>query len=164
MPTARKNTQGNAASTRRSEGGESRRRVRGRSPPAGRAERARRRPVLPYRGGAGAPVHRVPLPRRRQEGGRRAHRRSTPGPHLGHCGVADRQGSGACRARPARADTVAARKVLSTLGVTPRHVRGDRFQAKDRPTVPERTKRKPTMRRAQQRNIRRAPMGKGPRD
>lgn len=28
---------------------------------------------------------------------------STPGPHLGHCGVADRQGSGACRARPARA-------------------------------------------------------------
>jgi hypothetical protein len=45
-------------------------------------------------------------------------------------------------------DTVAARKVLSTLGVTPRHVRGDRFQAKDRPNVPERTKRKPTMRRA----------------
>ena len=33
-------------------------------------------------------------------------------------------------------DTVAARKVLSTLGVTPRHVRGDRFQAKDRPNVP----------------------------
>jgi len=61
-------------------------------------------------------------------------------------------------------DTVAARKVLSTLGVTPRHVRGDRFQAKDRPTVPERTKRKPTMRRAQQHNIREAPMGKGRRD
>jgi len=61
-------------------------------------------------------------------------------------------------------DTVAARKVLSTLGVTPRHVRGDRFQAKDRPNVPERTKRKATMRRAQQRNIRKAPMGKGPRD
>jgi len=61
-------------------------------------------------------------------------------------------------------DTVAARKVLSTLGVRPRHVRGDRFQAKDRPNVPERTKRKPTMRRAQQRNIRKAPMGKGRRD
>ena len=61
-------------------------------------------------------------------------------------------------------DTVAARKVLSTLGVTPRHVRGDRFQAKDRPNVPERTKRKATMRRAHQRNIRKAPMGKGRRD
>jgi hypothetical protein len=45
-------------------------------------------------------------------------------------------------------DTVDARKVLSTLGVTPRRVSGDRFQARNRPKVPERTKRKPTMRRA----------------
>ena len=30
-------------------------------------------------------------------------------------------------------DTVDARKVLSALGATPRHVGGDRFQAKDRP-------------------------------
>jgi hypothetical protein len=45
-------------------------------------------------------------------------------------------------------DTVDARKVLSTLGVTPRRVSGDRFQAKNRPKVPERKKRKRTMRRA----------------
>jgi hypothetical protein len=31
------------------------------------------------------------------------HCRLTPGPHLGHGGVADQQGFGACRARPARA-------------------------------------------------------------
>jgi hypothetical protein len=45
-------------------------------------------------------------------------------------------------------DALDARKVLSTLGVTPRRVSGDRFQATDRPNVPERKKRKPTMRRA----------------
>ena len=45
-------------------------------------------------------------------------------------------------------DAVDARKALSPLGVTPRRVSGDRFQAKNRPKVPERKKRKPTMRRA----------------
>jgi len=57
-------------------------------------------------------------------------------------------------------DTVAARKVLSALGVRPRRVGGDRFQAKDRSNVPGRTKPKPTKRRAPQRSIREAPVSK----
>jgi hypothetical protein len=57
-------------------------------------------------------------------------------------------------------DTVAARKVLSALGVTPRRVGGDRFQAKDRSNVPGRAKPKPTKRRAPQRSIRKVPVSK----
>jgi hypothetical protein len=135
-----------------------------RRPRPSRAGGARRRPVLPYRGGAGAPVHRVPLHDVGKKGGveRIAGQRpdrtwATAGWLIGKDLAHVERG----RLVP---DTVAARKVLSTLGVTPRHVRGDRFQAKDRPNVPERTKRKPTMRRAQQRNIHKAPMGKGRRD
>src|SRR5258708_9214663 len=47
-------------------------------------------------------------------------------------------------------DTTDARKVLSALGVTPRHVIGDRFQAKVRRELVRGTKLKP----AKQRNIR----------
>jgi hypothetical protein len=60
-------------------------------------------------------------------------------------------------------DTVDARKVLSALGATPRHVGGDRFQAKDRPNLSERAKANPTKRRGPQRNIRNVAVGKGSR-
>jgi hypothetical protein len=53
-------------------------------------------------------------------------------------------------------DTPDARKVLKTLGASPRHVAGDRFRAKDRPNVPERKKPTPAMRRARSRNLRKA--------
>lgn len=47
------------------------RRMRGRGPQSRscQARLARRRPVLPYRADADAPVRHVPLPRRRQKGG-----------------------------------------------------------------------------------------------
>ena len=54
------------------------------------------------------------------------------------------------------ADTPEARKLLRLLGSTPVHLGGDRFRAKDRPKVPESEKPTPAMRRAQQRNIRKA--------
>jgi hypothetical protein len=54
-------------------------------------------------------------------------------------------------------DTVHARKVLSALGTTPRHVGGDRFQAKD----PKRAKLKPGMHRGRRRNVRNPQVGKG---
>jgi hypothetical protein len=51
------------------------------------------------------------------------------------------------------ADSEDARKVLETLGAVPVHVRGDRFEAKDRPNVPERAKPTAAQQRAQRRNI-----------
>jgi hypothetical protein len=54
------------------------------------------------------------------------------------------------------ADTQAARKVLRTLGSTPRHLGGDRFIAKPRRKIPESEKPTPAMRRAQAANIKKA--------
>jgi hypothetical protein len=53
-------------------------------------------------------------------------------------------------------DSVAARKVLVSLGLRPVHMRGDRFRAKPRRDIPEADKPTPAMRRAQLRNIRKA--------
>jgi hypothetical protein len=53
-------------------------------------------------------------------------------------------------------DTADARKVLRTLGTTPKHLRGDRFKAADRPNVPERSKPTAAQRRARTTNIRKA--------
>lgn len=53
-------------------------------------------------------------------------------------------------------DTAEARKLLRLLGSAPMHLGGDRFKAKDRQKIPEREKPTPAMRRAQQRNIRKA--------
>jgi hypothetical protein len=46
--------------------------------------------------------------------------------------------------------------VLAQLGSEPVHVRGDRFEARDRPNVPERSKPTPAQKRARQANIRKA--------
>lgn len=54
------------------------------------------------------------------------------------------------------ADSVAAEKVLSQLGSTPRHLGGDRFTAKPRRDIPEVEKPTPAMRRAQLANIKKA--------
>ena len=54
------------------------------------------------------------------------------------------------------ADSLAAEKVLSQLGSTPRHLGGDRFIAKPRRDIPEREKPTPAMRRAQTANIKKA--------
>ena len=53
-------------------------------------------------------------------------------------------------------DTAAARKLLSQLGSTPRHLGGDRFIAKPRRKIPAREKPTPAMRRAQAANIKKA--------
>jgi hypothetical protein len=53
-------------------------------------------------------------------------------------------------------DTEDARKVLESLGSVPTHISADRFEAKDRPNVPEAEKPTPAQKRAQQRNIRKA--------
>ena len=53
-------------------------------------------------------------------------------------------------------DTAAARKVLSQLGSTPRHLGGDRFIAKPRRKIPANEKPTPAMRRAQLANIKKA--------
>jgi hypothetical protein len=53
-------------------------------------------------------------------------------------------------------DSAAARKVLSQLGSTPRHLGGDRFIAKPRRRIPASEKPTPAMRRAQLANIRKA--------
>jgi hypothetical protein len=53
-------------------------------------------------------------------------------------------------------DTAAARKVLSQLGSTPRHLGGDRFIARPRRKIPAREKPTPAMRRAQLANIKKA--------
>jgi hypothetical protein len=54
------------------------------------------------------------------------------------------------------ADTAAARQLLAKLGSRPEHTQGDRFKAKDRPNVPERSKPTPAQRRAQGSNIKKA--------
>lgn len=54
------------------------------------------------------------------------------------------------------ADTRAAQNVLRALGSAPVHVAGDRFKARPRPNVPERSKPTPPQRRARTRNIKKA--------
>jgi len=54
------------------------------------------------------------------------------------------------------ADSVAAEKVLTQLGSTPRHLGGDRFIAKPRQKIPDSEKPTPAMRRAQLANIMKA--------
>lgn len=54
------------------------------------------------------------------------------------------------------ADTDDARRVLESLGSTPRHLGGDRFEAKPRPNVPESEKPTPTQQRARQSNIKKS--------
>ena len=53
-------------------------------------------------------------------------------------------------------DTQEAKKVLDELGSTPKHVKGDMFQAKPRPNVPERDKPTAAQRRARSENIKKA--------
>jgi hypothetical protein len=53
-------------------------------------------------------------------------------------------------------DTADARDLLSRLGSRPVHVKGDVFQAKPRPNVPERAKPTPAQQRARAENIRKA--------
>lgn len=54
------------------------------------------------------------------------------------------------------ADTPEAKKLLDRLASGPEHKRGDTFEAKLRPNVPERKKPTPAQRRAQRANIRKA--------
>jgi hypothetical protein len=54
------------------------------------------------------------------------------------------------------ADSEDARHVLATLGSEPVHVGGDRFEAQDRPNVPEKDKPTPGQKRARQHNIKKA--------
>jgi hypothetical protein len=53
-------------------------------------------------------------------------------------------------------DTADARKLLETLGSIPKHVKGDVFEAKDRPNVPERAKPTEAQQRARMANIKKA--------
>lgn len=53
-------------------------------------------------------------------------------------------------------DSEDARRVLEGLGSTPRHIGGDRFEAKPRPNVPESEKPTPAQQRARQSNIKKA--------
>src|SRR5205085_6578205 len=53
-------------------------------------------------------------------------------------------------------DTADARGVLEKLGSEPVHVKGDIFEAKPRPNVPEREKPTPAQRRARRTNIKKA--------
>ena len=54
------------------------------------------------------------------------------------------------------ADTNDAREVIDSLGSKPRHVKGDIFEAKDRPDVPERKKPTEAQQRARMDNIKKA--------
>jgi hypothetical protein len=54
------------------------------------------------------------------------------------------------------ADTNDAREVIDSLGSKPRHVKGDIFEAKDRPDVPERKKPTEAQQRARMENIKKA--------
>ena len=54
------------------------------------------------------------------------------------------------------ADTKDAKDVLEQLGAKPVHVRGDRFEAKPRPNVPEHAKPTPAQQRARRENIKKA--------
>ena len=53
-------------------------------------------------------------------------------------------------------DTADARKVLEALGSKPKHVKGDIFEAQDRPNVPEREKPTGAQQRARRENIQKA--------
>ena len=53
-------------------------------------------------------------------------------------------------------DTKAAKDLLNTLGTQPVHKSGDRFDAKDRPNIPERSKPTAAQKRAQRGNIKKA--------
>lgn len=53
-------------------------------------------------------------------------------------------------------DTKDAKDLLKKLGSTPAHLSGDRFEAKDRRTVPERAKPTPAQTRARRQNIKKA--------
>lgn len=53
-------------------------------------------------------------------------------------------------------DTKDARELLDNLGSKPKFVKGDIFEAKDRPNVPEREKPTPAQKRAQSQNIKKA--------
>ena len=61
------------------------------------------------------------------------------------------------------ADSKDAKNVLSKLGSEPKHVRGDRFSAQDRPNVPERRKPTTAQKRARRRNIKKAQSARGKR-
>jgi hypothetical protein len=54
------------------------------------------------------------------------------------------------------ADSTEARQVLDKLGSAPKHVKGDVFEAKPRPNVPERDKPTPAQKRARRENIKKA--------
>ncbi len=54
------------------------------------------------------------------------------------------------------ADSAQAKKVLNKLGSEPTRRSGDRFQAKDRPNVPERSKPTAAQKRARSKNIKKA--------
>jgi hypothetical protein len=54
------------------------------------------------------------------------------------------------------ADSSEAKNVLSALGSHPVHVKGDIFEAKPRPNVPEKEKPTPAQKRARSRNIKKA--------
>ena len=54
------------------------------------------------------------------------------------------------------ADTDDARRLIETLGTKPKHVKGDVFEAKDRPNVPERKKPTEAQQRARLENIKKA--------
>jgi len=54
------------------------------------------------------------------------------------------------------ADTDGAREVIEALGSKPRHVKGDVFEARDRPNVPESKKPTEAQRRARAENIKKA--------
>lgn len=53
-------------------------------------------------------------------------------------------------------DTKDAKDLLDKLGSTPSHLTGDRFEAKDRPNVPERSKPTSAQTRARRQNIKKA--------
>ena len=53
-------------------------------------------------------------------------------------------------------DTKGAKQVLKQLSSKPVHVRGDRFEAKPGPNVPEHAEPTPAQRRARQRNVKKA--------
>ena len=54
------------------------------------------------------------------------------------------------------ADSADARQLMSRLGSRPVHTQGDRFKARDRPNIPERSKPTPAQRRARSANIKKA--------
>ena len=53
-------------------------------------------------------------------------------------------------------DSADARQLIEKLGSRPVHTQGDRFKARDRPNVPERSKPTPAQRRARSANIKKA--------